>query len=348
VDFGVETLPVDTNGLVHYRDELDEPPGYLGDQTRYARAFQNVSATIKTIYFDSPKHYAVKATAGRDVVLIGNVFSNVQFGGLVHLNNFSGATHVAAGFVGISMFYAPFVFPAITGSIVAEQNVVQDVGTEPINTHLGECYGLGAFDTNAAVTIQQNEIRNVCRQANGTGPSDTWAASILLADNYAASPIVAQNTIYNSSVVGIWDLAAFAPSPGPTIEKNTLVDCVTGIRTESLIGPRAGTLIDDNSISQDGLLGSGQSAIAANSLTASLIRKNSLAGDFTGPLVALESSSNCTVLMNKDQRKTIPPGSPTYFLDASSSGNLIKGASGTAVDNGTNNTILLPGKGGKQ
>ena len=177
VDFGLEIFPADVNGKIDYRDTGPDP-GYTGPQMRYARAFQNVSATIKTIFFDSPKHYGVKATAGRDVFVIGNTFSKVQYGGLVHLNNYDDvATHIAVGFGGVSMFYAPFVFPAFTGSIVAERNVIDDVGTEPIVTHLGECYGLITLGTNADVRFERNEIRNVGRQANGTGPADTWARS---------------------------------------------------------------------------------------------------------------------------------------------------------------------------
>ncbi|MBZ5567228.1 MAG: hypothetical protein LAN64_05170 [Acidobacteriia bacterium] len=373
VDFGRETFPQDSQGRISYRDTGDEI-GYLGSQTRYARAFQNVSATIKNIYFDSPKHYGVKATAGRDVILVGNVFSKVQFGGLVHINNplgpgtgTSGATHIAAGFLGISLAYAPFVYPAITGKIDAEQNLVDDVGTDPtVNTHSGECFGLGALFTNAAVTIQQNEIRNIGRQMNGLGP-DVWASSIVLVDNYTASPLVAQNIVYNSSFIGIWDLAALPPpppgpplSPGPKIEGNTVSDCaLTGIWSDSsilasIVGPREGGLIDKNSISQDSLLGSGQSCIKADFLSACSITRNSFSGTFSGGLVQLGSSNNCTLLMNKDQRKSIPSGSPTYILDRYSpdspysSGNLIKGSSGTAVDNGTNNTISLPPRGGKQ
>jgi hypothetical protein len=45
--------------------------------------------------------------------------------------------------------------------------------------------------------------------------------------------------------------------------------------------------------------------------------------------------------MNTDMRRTIPSWAPTYFLDIDSSGNLIKGTSGTAVDKGSNNTIIL-------
>jgi len=346
VDFGTETFLVDQNGLINYRDTGPEL-NYMGPQTRYATAFQNVSATIKHIYFDSPRHYGVKATAGRDVVLIGNVFRKVQVGGLVNANGI-GVTHIAAGFIGVSLFYPPFVFPAITGTIDVEQNVVDDSGTDPtINTHAGECFGLGAFGTLAAVTIKQNVIRNVGRRANGTASQTLESASIWVGDNYAASPLVAENVIYNSSGFGIWHLAAYPPYPAPRIEKNTLVDCAwSGIATDSLIGEVLdGVSIDENLIFQDGRLGSGLSCITANSLNACAIRKNSFAGGFAAPLVVFGSSTNCKALMNRDWRQTIPPESPTYFLDSSSSGNLIKGASGTAVDNGTNNTILLPSRG---
>lgn len=347
VDFGKEIFPVDAEGRVNYRDTGPEP-GYLGPQTRYARAFQNVSATIKTIFFDSPKHYGVKATAGREVFVIGNTFSKVQYGGLVHLNHFANATHVAVGSGGASMFYAPFVIPAFTGSIVAEWNVVDEVGAEPIVTHLGECYGLVAVGTIADVRFERNVIRNVGRQANGTGPADTSAAaSILLVDNYKASPLVAQNMVYNSSGNGISLLTALAPSPGPTIKHNTLVDCEIGIKTQSWIGPSTGVLIQQNSISQDGILGSGQSCIVASWLNASMISANAFEGDYTEPLVKLLSSSNNVLLENRDLRSTDLPEPPTYFLDVSSSGNLIKGASGTAQDTGTNNKIFLQSTGGK-
>jgi hypothetical protein len=345
VDFGIETFPVDASGRVNYRDTGPEA-GYTGPQTRYARAFQNVSATIKMIFFDSPKHYGVKATAGRDVFVIGNTFSKVQFGGLVHLNNFAAVSHIAGGFAGLGQLYAPFVVPAITGSLIAEGNVFDDVGTETIDTHAGECFGLGAIGTGAAVRIERNEVRNVGRQADGKG-SNASATSIFLVDNYKTSPIVTHNIIYNSSGRGIWDLVIFAPTPGPAIQHNTLVDCEIGIMTYSFVGPMAGRLIHQNSFSQDGLLGSGQSCIVANQLSESLIRANRFEGDYTWPLVMLQSSSNNVLLENRDLRSTDLPESPTYYLDGSSSGNLVMGASGTAQDTGTNNKIFLHGPGGK-
>jgi hypothetical protein len=345
VDFGIETFPVDVAGRVNYRDTGPEP-GYTGPQTRYARAFQNVSAKIQTIFFDSPKHYGVKATAGRDVFVIGNVFSKVRFGGLVHLNNFAGATHLAGGFAGLGQLYAPFVVPAITGDIVAERNIVDDVGTETIDTHAGECLGLGAIGTGAAVRIERNEVRNVGRKADGMGPNVS-ATSIFLIDNYKTSPIVAHNIVYNSSGSGIWDLVIFNSTPGPMIQHNALVDCEIGIMTYSFVGPMAGRLIHQNSFSQDGLLGEGQSCIVANQLSESLIRANRFEGDYDGPLVALLNSSNNVLLENRDSRSTAPPESPTYFLDMSSSGNLIRSASGTALDLGADNKIFLqsPGEG---
>ena len=342
VDYGIEIFPVDASGKVDYRDTGPET-GYTGPQTRYARAYQNVSALIKNIFFDSPRHYGVKATAGRDVFVLGNTFSKVRFGGLVYLNSFAGATRIVVGFGGAGLFYAPFVYPAITGKIVAERNVVDDVGTEEgLDLHSGESYGMAALFTSAAVRIERNEIRNVGRQEDGT-ESGAYAASILLGDNYAASPLVAKNIIYNSSLIGIWDLVGLAPSPGPTIRHNTLDDCVIGIMTDSWIGPRTGVLIHQNSISysQDGLLGSGQACIVASQSKEALIRANRFEGDYAGPLVALSSSSDCTLLENRDLRSTIPPESPTYFLDENSSGNLIRGASGTALDLGTNNEIFL-------
>jgi len=346
VDVGQETFPVDAEGRVNYRDTGSEP-GYTGPQTRYARAFQNVSSTIETIFFDSPKHGGIKAAAGRDIFIIGNTFSKVQFGGLVHLNNFAGATHIAAAFGGVGMFYAPFLYPTITGNIVAERNIVDDVGTEVINTHWGECFGIVSLFTNAAaVRIEGNEIRNVGRQADGTG-SGAFAASILMADNYKASPLVANNIIYNSSLIGIYDLVGITlPAPGPTIKHNKLVNCMIGIMTESWGAPMNARLIHQNLISQDGLLGSGQSCIVASWLNASLIRANTFKGDYTEPLVALLASSNNVLLENRDLRSTDLPESPTYFLDGSSSGNLIMGTSGTAQDLGTDNKIFLHSPGG--
>jgi hypothetical protein len=158
---------------------------------------------------------------------------------------------------------------------------------------------------------------------------------------------VAHNFLYNSSVNGIYDLAVFAPTPGPRIEHNTLVDCEIGIFTASFIGPMDGRLIHQNSISQDGLLGDGQSCIVANQLNEAMIRANSFEGDYAGPLVVLSNSSNGTLLQNRDLRPATPAGSPTYYLDVNSSGNLVLGASGTAVDDGTNNQIFLMGLGGK-
>ena len=288
------------------------------------------------------------AAAGRDIFVIGNAFRKVRFGGLVHLNNFAGATQIAAAFGGAGLFYAPFLYPAITGNIVAELNIVDDVGTDVINTRSGECFGLVALLTNAAaVRIERNEVRNVGRQADDTGPNLLAAAGILVGDNYKASPLVANNIVYNSTLNGIWDLVAAAPTPGPTIVNNKLVNCMIGIKTESVVGPRDGVLIHQNSISQDGLLGSGQSCIVASWLNASLIRANTFEGDYTEPLVALLSSSNNVLLENRDLRSTDLPEPPTYFLDASSSGNLIMGASGTAQDTGTNNKIFLQSPGGK-
>ena len=340
IDFGKETFPVDALGRVSYRDGVQDP-GYAGPTFRYARAFPNVSATIANILFDSPRHYGVKATAGRDVLVSGNTFKNVKFGGLVHLNNFADATHIAAAFLGVASLYAPFVGPAITGSIVAERNVVDDVGSEPIATHAGESVGLGAIASLAEVRIERNEVRNIARRADGTF-AEALATSIVLSENYAAAPVVSGNVIYNSKNNGIWDLAVFAPSPGPTIEHNTLVNCATGIQITSLIGPRPGLLIHQNTISQDGQMGSGQSCIVAYQLTTSMIRANRWEGDYSDPLVVLSGSTANTLLENRDLRLTLPSWPPSYFLDTSSSGNLIRGAAGTFLDLGSNNRIFLP------
>ena len=337
VDFGTESFPQDALGRVAYRDGFQDP-GYSGPQTRYARAFQNINVTIKSIYFDSPKHYGIKAAACHDVSVIGNVFKNVQFGGLVHANNVFPATSIAAGFIAAGSLYAPFIFPAITGEVVAERNLVDGSGTEPIHTHSGECFGLGALATHADVTIARNEIRNIGRGLNGIG-SDATAGSILLVDNYSESLLVTQNTVYNSSGYGIYDLAVFAATPGATIEHNTLTNCVNGILSYSYAGPRSGVTIHQNAFLQDGLMGSGGSCIIGNALSDSLIRANTFEGEYIGPLVVFLSSTDCTLLENRDLRPR-PLLSPTYFLDVSSSGNLVRGA-GTALDLGSNNSILL-------
>lgn len=341
-DFGVENLPVDAEGRVSYRDGTQDP-GYAGSQVRYARAYQNVSVTVRAIFFDSPKHYGVKATAGRDIFVTGNTFKDVQFGGLVHFNNFANATHIAAAFAGVGSLYAPFVGPSITGSFVAERNIIENVGTETINTHAGESIGIGALVTVAAVRIERNEIRDVGRQPDGTFP-ETTATAIVLTENYGSAPIVGHNLINNSKDNGIWDLALFAPSPGPTIEQNMLVNCTTGIQITSLMGPRPGLLIQQNAISQDGLMGNGQYGILAYQLSDSMIRANTFRGDYNGPLVVFSSSTNSTLIENRDLRVTFPPWSPTYFMDASSSGNLTRAANGSYIDLGTNNIFQIPGR----
>jgi hypothetical protein len=350
VDFGVETFPQDAEGRVSYRD-LGAEPGYSGPQTRYARAFPGISASLRNLYFDSPKHYGVKATAGRDVFVLHNVFRNIEFGGLVHFNDYygpgtsSGATRVAAGFVAVGMLYPPFLVPTITGRIGAEQNRIDGICIDPaVDSHTGECVGLGAIGTLGLLKIQQNDIRHVGRALDGSGPVLLTATSILLADNYAASPIVTENFIYNSALLGIWDFAVFAPSPAPQIEANILVDCAwIGIWSDrSSIGQRDNVRIERNFISQDGLLGNGGSAIVANALHACSFNTNTFGGDFYAGVVELWASTDCTLLMNRDRRKSIPANSPTYFLDTESSGNLIKAASGTALDTGTNNIVLLP------
>jgi len=343
VDYGTEYFPQDAAGLVDYRD-IGPETGYAGPQIRYALAFQNVSATVKNIYFDSPKHYGVKATAGQNIAVIGNIFRNVQFGGLVHGNGLFTATHIAVAAVGGGFAYAPFVYPAITGNIDLEKNVVDDVGTESINTHWGECYGLGSLATNATVTMKGNDIRNIGRKRDGTISDVILAGGLLLIDNYGGAPLVERNMVRNSLVYGLWDFVALAPTPGPRIVGNTFIDCsVSAIQTESEIGPREGVTIDGNLVSEDGRYGNGQASITGNSLSGALMRWNTFAGSYAGPLVSLNSASKCKLLMNVDVRHSIPTSAPTYFLDILSSGNLIVGTSGTAVDKGTNNKIVLPG-----
>ena len=343
VDYGTEYFPQDAAGLIDYRDTGPET-GYAGPQIRYALAYQNVNATVKNIYFDSPKHYGVKATSGQNIGVIGNVFRNVQFGGLVHGNGLFTATHIAVAAVGGGFVYAPFVYPAITGNINLKDNVVDDVGTESINTHWGECYGLGSLGTNATVTMQGNDIRNIGRKHDGTISDVILAGGLLLIDNYGGEPLVTRNVVRNSLVYGLWDFVALAPTPGPMIVGNTFIDSsVSGIQTESEIGSREGVTIDGNLLFEDGRYGSGQAGITGNSLSGALMRWNKFAGSYAGPLVSLNSTSRCKLLMNVDLRHNIPASAPTYFLDTLSSGNLIVGTSGTAVDKGANNTIFLPG-----
>jgi hypothetical protein len=89
-------------------------------------------------------------------------------------------------------------------------------------------------------------------------------------------------------------------------------------------------------------MGSGQAAVIAYSISDATIRANRFEGEYTGPLVLMLGSTDSVLLENRDLRSPIPPWPPTYFLDAMSSGNLIRGASGTALDLGTNNRIFLP------
>ena len=341
VDYGIESFPEDAQGRVNYRDTGPEP-GYEGPQTRYARGHPPVSVRVETILFDSPKRAGVTATLARDVSITGNVFTNVQFGGLIHGNGIILATRVAyaAGFVGA--IHAPFIYPAITGNVVAERNVIDGVGTEIVDTHWGECFGHLALATSATVRFERDQIRNIGRQADGAGPFVVAAAGILVGDNYSTIAVVTHNRVYNSTMYGVWELSALAPSPGATIEHNTLIDCVIGIECDSMTVPRIGGLIHQNTISHDGMLGSGQSCIVLYQVDADMIRANRFEGDYSGPLVVLASSTDNTLLENRDLRPTLPPWPPTYFLDASSSGNLIRGAAGTASDLGTNNRIFLP------
>ncbi len=344
MDYGVESFPQDQAGLVQYRDGYTDP-GYANAQTRYALPFPNVSATIKNIYFDSPKHYGVKATAGQNITVIGNVFRDVQFGGLVNVNGLGGATHIAVAAVGGGFLYPPFIYPAITGKIDMENNVVEEVGIETIDTtHAGECFGLAALATNAIVTMKENKVRNIGRREDGTFPDVIYTGGMLLIDNYGGSPLVSGNIVRNSLFFGIWDYVVFAPTPGPTIAGNTFIDCgVSAVQTQSdFRTAREGAKIDTNFIFQTGQLGTGGSAITAMNVSGAMMRWNTFVGSYSVPLVALLGASNCTLLMNWDTRRIIPSEAPTYFLDTNSSFNLIKGLTGTANDKGGNNTIILP------
>jgi len=223
-----------------------------------------------------------------------------------------------------------------------EQNVVDDVGTEPIATHWGEAFGFGALITSAGVNIQGNTIRNIGRRADGSSSDVILAGAIMVADNYASPPLVASNIIQNTSIYGIWDAAFLGPAPGARIESNSLTDSgVTGIAVEAYAGPRDGSAVSFNMVAQDARQLPGLFLIGVLGMDGCTINSNTLAGDVPLVGVALQSTSNCAVVANKDKRKTMSPASPTYFLDPLSSGNLIKAATGTAVDNGTNNTILI-------
>ena len=346
-DVGTETFPQDTDGRVAYRDgAVDE--GYLGPQTRFARGYPNVSATIKHICFDSPGHYGVKATAGRDVVVIGNIFRNVQFGGLVNLSGFygpgtsAGATKLAVAAGGVSLFYPPFLAPAISGELRIEQNLADDVGTQGTPTHFGETFGFLALMTSARVNIQANRVRNVGRQTDGSFADVILAGGILVGDNYAAAPLIAGNVIENSLLYGIWDAAFVSPAPAARIERNSVTDSgFIGIAVESYIGPREGGLVYGNFLAQDARQWPGVSLIGALALDGCTIGSNTLAGDVPLVGVALQGATGCAVVANKDKRETVSLASPTYFLDQWSSGNLVKAATGTVVDYGTNNTVLI-------
>ena len=342
-DYAVDTVPTDALGRVAYRDGVTDP-GYTGAQTRYVRAFELVNVTVKWIHFESPKHFGVKTTAARDVTVVGNEFTNVQFGGLIYgagLGN--GATHIAAAAGFVATIYPPYVYPAIIGSVVAERNVVNDVGTELIDTHSGECFGIATIASSGPVIMERNDIRNVGRSADGMGPALLAASGLLVIENYATIPLITHNTVYNSAVFGIWDYCVIAPSPGAEIAHNTIVDSAIGIASYSEIkaGARPGGLIHQNLILQDGQVGVGQDAILAFTVNGATMTANDFQGDYAGPLVVLSNSTNCTLLDNRDLRPTSASGSLTYFLDASTSGNLIQAASGTAFDLGTNNLIFI-------
>jgi hypothetical protein len=326
-DFGMEVLPVDSDGRVSYRDSGPEP-GYQGPQIRYARAFPDVSATIQKIYFDSPWHFGIKATAGKDVSILDNVFRNVQWGGLVHLNTWADATHIAAGFVALGAFYAPFLYPAITGTVVIEGNLVDDVGTEPINTHWGESLGLGAVNTDAAaMTITGNEVRNVGRKPDGT-VADALGASIATANIFNGAPLISRNTISNSSLFGIWDQSVFVYlAPAPVIIHNTIANCPYGIETGSWGVPKSGVIIRSNTISQDDFFG--WLGIEQYNSDGYYIGQNRFIGEFCMG-VGLFNSSNDSIVGNNVSELITPVGCASYFLDENSCGNTIRGNSGTA------------------
>lgn len=321
-DYGIEYLPVDSLGRVWYRDTGPEP-GFLEFQIRYTRAFQGVSATIANIYFDSPRHFGIKATAGKNVAILHNTFRYVQWGGLVHLNSFAGATHIAAACLGIGLFYPPFIFPAVTGNLIIEGNLIDDVGTEPIITHLDECFGAGGLLTAASLAVIRNDIRNIGRKADGTG-SDAYTASILTIDNYGGAPVISENRINNCSGIGIWDLTAMNPSPAPLILDNSIANCVVGIDTGSWGPAKSGVIIRFNQISQDGSFGPGQFCINQYGSQDFFIGQNKLSGQFDCGVVLANCGND--VIVENNVSGLISSGSyPTYYLDELSCGNTIGG-----------------------
>ena len=332
LDYGIESLPQDSVGRVSYRDTGPET-GYQGPQTRYAVGFPQVNATIQHIRFESPRQYGIKATCGRNVAVLENIFQDVRWGGLVHLNNFAAASHFAVGFGAVGGFYAPFITPSVTGSVIFQGNRVEDVGTEIINTHGGECFGLGGLLTNAALTITGNDVRNVGRKPDGTGPG-AFAASILLIDNRGGAPFVGNNTIQNSSAIGIWDLTAVSSSPSPLIVDNKIEDCPTGIEAGSWGPPKFGVVIRSNRISQGAAFKSGKACIKQSSASSYCIDLNVFRGAFDEG-VRLVNCSNGLVLWNNAAALATPAGGATYYLGEASCGNTIRAQSGIVVSAGT-------------
>lgn len=322
VDFGIESLPVDAAGRVNYRDTGPEP-GYEGPQTRYAAAHPLVSAKIQHLVFAGPLHYAIKATAGRDIAVLDNVIRDVGWGGLVHLNGFAAATHIAGGFIALGQFYAPFLSPSVTGSVVAAGNRIEGVGLEVVDTHGGECFGLGALLTNAAPSFTGNTIGDVGRGGDGAGPVTAMAAGIMAIDNQGGAPLVAGNTVRNAAGVGIWDVTALTATPAVVIVGNTVANCPVGIESGSWGPPKSGTLVRSNRIGQDGPLGGGKACILQKNVDTCFIGLNDLSGAFTAG-IRLENCHDGFVVGNVAAALVVPSGTPVCVEAEGSSGNQIR------------------------
>lgn len=245
VDYGIEYLPQDINGVVDYRD-APAPPEYAGDQTRYAVALPFVSATIQLLRFEYPWHYAMKATRGHDIAYLNNEIRNVQWA-LVNPNDYVDATEIAGGMCAFGMFYAPFINPGVIDNVVMQNNRVENSGTEIIDTHAGECFGFIAGLSTARLTITDNEARNIGRDPSGAGPSAT-ACGIAFFDLTGGAPLIENNAITNAGDIGIWDLAYRRFSPAALIAGNSIATCPAGITAQTQ-GPATSFNIRSNRIS---------------------------------------------------------------------------------------------------
>jgi hypothetical protein len=228
--------------------------------------------------------------------------------------------------------------------LIIEGNRLENVGTEIIDTHAGECFGVGGVLTGAMLTITGNELRNTGRNRDGTGPG-AFAASILLIDNGGGAPFVGGNAIDNSASVGIWDVTAVAPAPAVRIIGNTIDNCPTGIDTGSWGAPKSGAIIRSNRIRQDGSFGSGEACIRQSNAHSCYIGLNEFSGAFAEG-VRLQAGRYDLILWNDARTLSTPVEGATYFLDEESCGNSIRAHSGTVVTGGTceNDVAIDPAK----